>query len=418
MSCLFCPTRVLALVLLGLPAFGLNLYFAILHCHTGYSDGQRTPAEAFLYARDTARIDVLAVTDHDWMLDYNEWVATGGQADSADEPGRFVALRGFEWSSSDDGHVNVFETDTFVSREQVPGMTEFYPWLVAQPGAIAQFDHLGSGDFDDYRYVAAADTPMTLCEMKTMPQSRKYSIALDSGWVCGAASSMDTHLADWGEGPNLTGIWADSLTRGSILAAIRSMRTYATMNRNTRLEFTCNGAWMGSLINNGSLHFRVRASDPDPGDTIRRVELVTNGGVVAQSLAVGNSGSVDWTPSLATSAGERRYFFARVVWGDSVWTTSSPIWTAGPAAVAEGSASPRQMRIAPTATVVRGVLMGRQLTADGSRQEMLDISGRKVLDLKAGANDVSRLAPGVYFVWPASCVERDESGVMRVVIAR
>lgn len=39
--------------------------------------------------------------------------------------------------------------------------------------------------------------------------------------------------------------------------------------------------------------------------------------------------------------------------------------------------------------------------ADDKRQvtgQLLDISGRKVLDLAPGANDVSRLAPGVYFV--------------------
>jgi len=52
-------------------------------------------------------------------------------------------------------------------------------------------------------------------------------------------------------------------------------------------------------------------------------------------------------------------------------------------------------------TVVRGVLM---LGAPGSRQnavdraELLDASGRKVAELHAGANDVSRPAPGVYFI--------------------
>jgi hypothetical protein len=29
---------------------------------------------------------------------------------------------------------------------------------------------------------------------------------------------------------------------------------------------------------------------------------------------------------------------------------------------------------------------------------LLDVAGRKVLDLKSGANDVRALAPGVYFV--------------------
>ena len=38
-----------------------------------------------------------------------------------------------------------------------------------------------------------------------------------------------------------------------------------------------------------------------------------------------------------------------------------------------------------------------------TRDELLDISGRKMLDLKVGANDVSGLAPGVYFVRAVSC---------------
>jgi hypothetical protein len=42
--------------------------------------------------------------------------------------------------------------------------------------------------------------------------------------------------------------------------------------------------------------------------------------------------------------------------------------------------------------------MGRWLTARGSRQELLDISGRRVAELHAGPNDVSRLAPGIYFL--------------------
>jgi hypothetical protein len=51
------------------------------------------------------------------------------------------------------------------------------------------------------------------------------------------------------------------------------------------------------------------------------------------------------------------------------------------------------------ATVVRGVLFLPE--ASGPRPQaasLSDISGRKVLDLKPGANDVRALAPGVYFV--------------------
>jgi hypothetical protein len=53
------------------------------------------------------------------------------------------------------------------------------------------------------------------------------------------------------------------------------------------------------------------------------------------------------------------------------------------------------------------------------RSLLLDISGRKVLDLQPGANDVSRLAPGVYFVCSGpSAVSRQPTAVQKVVVTR
>jgi hypothetical protein len=68
------------------------------------------------------------------------------------------------------------------------------------------------------------------------------------------------------------------------------------------------------------------------------------------------------------------------------------------------------------ATIVRGVLrISSQLTADGSRPgiELLDASGRRVMKLKPGENDVSGLAPGVYFVREAQA-----QAVRKVVIQK
>jgi hypothetical protein len=398
----FIATSLLGLALAAIPTHGYNLYYANLHSHTSYSDGQRFPRDAYLYARDTAHIQVLAVTDHCFMLDYAEFVSTLAQADSATESGRFVALRGFEWSSQIDGHMNIFETDTFVSRENVPSMTEFFPWLYTQPVAIGQFNHPGSGDFDDFHYTARADTEMTLCEMKTVPQSRRFSMALDSGWHVGASAGQDNQEADWGAQRNLTGIWADSLTKGSILAAIRAMRTYGTMNRNTELEFTCNGAWMGSTISNGSLHFHVRANDPDPADIIQRVELVTNSGTVTQSLNVGNATSVDWSPNVVTNSGERRYFFARVVFSDTVWTVSSPVWTTGAAGIEDTPVLAFSPSLIITPSPARaGSALVVQVSALGDGPVTLaffDASGRQVRSQIAGHSEmVTRGLPrGIY----------------------
>lgn len=389
-------TGLLLLGLLAASASAYNLYFANLHSHTSYSDGVRFPRDAYRYARDTAHIDVLAVTDHDFLLDFAEFRATLAQADSATEPGRFVALRGFEWSSQSDGHMNIFETDTFVSREDVPGMSQFFPWLYTQPNAIGQFNHPGSGDFDNFHRTARADTEMTLCEMKTVNQSARFSMALDSGWHVGASAGQDNHLADWGAERNLTGIWADSLTRGSILAAIRGMRTYATMNRNTELEFTANGAWMGSVISNGSLHFHIRASDPDPADLIQRVELVTNSGLVTQHLDVGNSNSADWSPNLSTGSGQHRYFFARIVFNDTTWTVSSPIWTTGSAGVTE------------TANAELRMPSGGATLLSGMSDVVYDAMGRRVANPKAG----------VYFVRERVAGSCEQSRLRKVLITR
>jgi hypothetical protein len=72
------------------------------------------------------------------------------------------------------------------------------------------------------------------------------------------------------------------------------------------------------------------------------------------------------------------------------------------------------------ATVVRGVLFlpeapdHKLLPAS-----LLDVSGRRVLSLHSGANDIHGLAPGIYFVRSGlSAVSRERSAVARVVIAR
>jgi hypothetical protein len=63
------------------------------------------------------------------------------------------------------------------------------------------------------------------------------------------------------------------------------------------------------------------------------------------------------------------------------------------------------LRVASSATIVRGVLL---FEARGEKREergeLLDAMGRKVL--KPGANDVSRLSPGIYFVHARSAIRK------------
>ena len=78
-----------------------RFFIGNLHSHTSYSDGTGTPAWAYRYARDTARIDFLAVTDHHDMLSELEYEDVLFQADEHCEDGVFVAIAGQEWSGGD-----------------------------------------------------------------------------------------------------------------------------------------------------------------------------------------------------------------------------------------------------------------------------------------------------------------------------
>jgi YVTN family beta-propeller protein len=70
-------------------------------------------------------------------------------------------------------------------------------------------------------------------------------------------------------------------------------------------------------------------------------------------------------------------------------------------------------------SIVRGMLFlpPAGMTNDQVPMSMLDITGRKVMDLKPGPNDISRLSPGVYFVRrPETGDGRPRTAVRKVVI--
>jgi YVTN family beta-propeller protein len=87
-------------------------------------------------------------------------------------------------------------------------------------------------------------------------------------------------------------------------------------------------------------------------------------------------------------------------------------------AVAEPRTTPAP-KPAGLTTIVRGVLwLEPGSSTSSSPSWLLDASGRKVMDLVPGVNDARHLAPGVYFVRQASGVERDASGITKVIVTR
>jgi hypothetical protein len=144
------------------------------------------------------------------------------------------------------------------------------------------------------------------------------------------------------------------------------------------------------------------------------------------------NGGLDWTPELgltqtstnssnpaiALSGDAVHVVFCDDRSGDSeLYYLRNPTGNAG----VEESLKPQAPSRKPVATIIHGVLR----LADGpsttsSPSWLLDISGRKVQGLQPGANDLSRLVPGVYFVRERLAVngERSAVGVRKVVVTK
>jgi hypothetical protein len=98
-----------------------------------------------------------------------------------------------------------------------------------------------------------------------------------------------------------------------------------------------------------------------------------------------------------------------------------PVYRTWGVGVAEPPAAASPLR-SFGATVLRGVLVLKgdcPRTGTVPKADLLDASGRKMLDLRPGANDVRALAPGVYFVREAQAqAQAQAQAVRKVVITR
>jgi hypothetical protein len=227
------------------PAFPFNHYYGTLHSQTTFSDGGHpndstcaastthsasdfTPAQAYAYARNTAHLDFLGITDHNHLFAdactgcgaaqviqrYHDGLAA---AASANVDGSFVAIYGQEWgfiSNPDfpnEGHVGLFEAPklfgwdptgctigsncfyevfTDPSGVNYPAM---YTAALATPssfGAFGQFNHPSDGtksaageglDFDAMHYTTDGDDLIHSIAVISGPAADPSTAGTDTG---------------------------------------------------------------------------------------------------------------------------------------------------------------------------------------------------------------------------------------------
>jgi hypothetical protein len=327
------------------PAGGeYRIFFGNLHSHTAFSDGLGVPEEAYDYARYTAGLDFLAITEHsnlyDEYLDWDKsrkWVDIQKMADKKTENGAFLALCGAEttWYNQF-GHMNTFNMEFFINtyETQYNEIPRYYDTLKLYPDSIHQWNHpWSSGDrhLDGFNpYDAELDEVLHMIEINpiecnTLGGLHYYVMALDKGWHVAPAGNQDNHHGQWGTGNSLrTAILVEELTREHFFDAVRNQRVYFTSALYLKVWFKVNGAIMGSRISRSAvLDLEIKALfGKDTGNRIVRAEIIGEQGRVIH--AIDQEGNVlDYRISLPCAD---RYYFAKIYQEDGEFAATAPVW--------------------------------------------------------------------------------------------
>ena len=339
-------------------AEGPRVLWADLQGHSGLSDGTGTPEDYFRYARDVAGLDVAALTDHDrWGMlpleDHSElWQEIRRETQRFHEPGRFVTILGYEWTSWIHGHRHVlyFRDEGTVYSSADPRFEspqQLWAALEGQP-ALTIAHHTAGGPvpnnweippdprFEPVTEIVsvhgsseAMDSPSLIYDPVPGNFARD---ALDRGYRLGFIGSGDSHDGHPGlsqlasPSGGLAAILSEDRTREGVLAALRERRVYATNGARILLRMALGAHRMGSSIDvpegetlSEALFVRIVAAAP-----LSSVELIRSGLVID---ALEAEGQLELTLQRSLSdlrSGE--YVYLRVVQEDGGMAWSSPIF--------------------------------------------------------------------------------------------
>jgi len=262
----------------------LILLFGNPHSHTSFSDGEpgSTPSDAYKHGRDLANLDFMAVTDHAYYFEakYNgrdkfEVMKEMARQETTEN---FTAIAGFEWTAGS-GHINVFESTNWTSRNIKTTVEKFYSWLIKEK-ALAQFNHPISmfGTFKDFEYYPEVDNYINMIEVGNGSWTKNdtindemfsnYILALKKGWHVGATVGQDNHIANWGTGnDSRTAVWVKKNDKNSILNGFKNRKTYGTEDKNAKLWIETDEVFMGDIYyyenKPEKIKLKVNYNDPD-----------------------------------------------------------------------------------------------------------------------------------------------------------
>lgn len=319
---------------------GTHVLHADLHNHTNLSDGAGNADDAFDCMRSSG-LDAAALTDHAGFADADalervrevvpwagmpvkiitdpDFVRAGELAAAADDPGRFTAIRGFEWTTPHLGHVNVWFSQAWTQVDDRAGIQGLHEWLSGDvPGGDVLFglNHPGREPlrFDAFAHDARLTDRLVSIEMFNRTDDYLFEghrlglgspllECLAAGWRPGLLGVSDEHGRRWGFEPGLGrgGLWVREWSRAGVREAMQARRFYATREPGMRVDLVAScpatgdgpaaAARLGGTLpvppGTRSVDVAVDVDlGPDAGDREVELQVLTTGISVPTVLAV------------------------------------------------------------------------------------------------------------------------------------
>ena len=317
----------------------MNFYYGNLHSHTAYSDGTGSPSDMLQWARDKIGYDFYAITDHAELLTESNWNDIGAKVQDFTEDGKFVAIRGFEYTNYFLGHINIFNTSTYKSFFNYPRLRGIYRWIEDQPNALVELNHAGN-PLGAFRKITIPESISDkVFGMETGNGYNRnssnlfipyYNRALRSGYHLAPLYNMDNHTKD--EIGCRTVVIAEKLTPLDIAAALKARRVYSADSPYAKVAFKCNGEWMGSKIKarENKIHCTVTASNNKPITQIHIISEDVENNQLYNFYDETYNASIDLDIIIASNT----YFYVKVFSKDplqafspqELMSITAPIW--------------------------------------------------------------------------------------------
>ncbi len=345
----------------------LNLYFGELHTHL-----TERPADShiltwvdryYLKARHAQGLDIASVSDHDWPeMTASKYLVEQGICEALNEPGKFIAFNGFEWSGHGPTRFRYGDRTVVFPRAfiDVPRITDAesdtpqklhekllevgaidWPHHVSAPWAVMDWMTWNPKMEPVVEMTSSHGVYETYDPQKKVPvnfgrvpkQSHendnvdKTSIhyGLAQGYKFALVGSSDSHSGISGYRTGMLAVFAKDLTRESIFEAWRHRRAYALRGgQRIFVDFRINGAFMGGEVTTKDppkISAEIVGTQP-----IERVDVIRNNEFIYTHKPQPTSQQT--TLSYVDNAPVRgqAYYYLRVWQEGGAWAWSAPIW--------------------------------------------------------------------------------------------